>query len=577
LTTLFAIGPVFSQDLERVFKENPVKINGGLSARQIFFATDNELNTRQTFMYNISGQMNVAFLQWSFPFSFNYSNQDLNFNRPTAQPFNQFGMSPKYKWATGHFGWRSMTFSPYTLSGHLFLGAGMELKPTKNWEVAAMYGRLLKAIEYNGENTPAYKRLGAGLKVGHSYKGGRVALIIFNGWDDETSLAAPPDSILAPESNMVVSAQFEQKLFEKLSFTFDGARSAYTRDVRSEEAYVSNSSLFDAFILTPTLASTDFYGAMKSSLNYSLSGTTLGLNFERIDPGYKTLGAYYFNSDLQNVTVSASTQLFEKKMSVSTNIGRQKNNLDGSKASESNRWVGSLNLSGPIGEKLNLNGAYSNFTSFTVILPVDQQIAQISQINYDSLNFTQLSNSLNFGANYKLAANKKRTHTLTGSGTYQKVSSKNGEGTFVGGTEMYNASVSYNYNFVPLKLNVRSSVNGNTTIVPENPSQLFGGSIGVSKPLVKELVKGTLNFNYNETFAAGVSNGNIIVTRLSLSTSIKKKHNLSFSANYISRNQDSGRGNDFTGSISYSYSFNLLKKKSNDSNQQGDSENKGKK
>ena len=39
-----------------------------------------------------------------------------------------------------------MSFSPYTLSGHLFLGGGVELRPQGPWTVSAMAGRLQKAI-----------------------------------------------------------------------------------------------------------------------------------------------------------------------------------------------------------------------------------------------------------------------------------------------------------------------------------------------------------------------------------------------------------------------------------------------
>ena len=561
LTTLT---PLVGQNLETVFKENPFKVSGGINARQMLFVTDNEASIARPYTFNISGNLNLSFLQFSFPFSFNFSNQHLNYSRPTAQPFNQFGMSPTYKWVTAHAGWRSMSFSPYTLSGHLFLGGGLELKPNDTWEVQAMFGRLLKPIEFNGNNTPAYRRWGSGIKVSRAHKGGKVTFISFNGWDEQYSLKNAPDSLIKPEANMVLSLQLEQELTERISVNVEGARSAHTRDIRSGEVQNYGESPLDGLFFITTRTSTDFYGAMKGSLNYKLNFATLGLNYERIDPGYKTLGAYFFNNDLRNITVSASTQLFKKKMNVSTNVGLQTNNLDGDKASESQRWVGSLNLSGPIGDKLNLNGSYSNFTSFTFIVPVEEQIAQVTNINYDSLNFTQLSNTVTAGANYKIAANKKRSHTLTMNGTYNKVSSKNGEGTLVGGTEMYNANTAYNFNFVPWKMNLQFGINGSSTIAQGNTSQILGGTCGISKPLFEEKISANWSVNYNETFREGNSNGFIIVSRVGLSSVIKEKHNVSLSMNYMNRQLEMGRSNDLTVSMSYSYSFSMFNKKKNE-------------
>lgn len=68
--------------------------------------------------------------------------------------------------------------------------------------------------------------------------------------------------------------------------------------------------------------------------------------------------------------------------------------------------------------------------------------------------------------------------------------------------------------------------------------------------------------NYNKTMRSGEErSGHVIVTRMGFSTTLREKHNIGLSANYISRQQTSGNTNDFTGSINYSYSFSLLDKK----------------
>jgi hypothetical protein len=100
-----------------------------------------------------------------------------------------------------------MTFSNYTLSGHVFLGGGVELTPGK-WRIAAMYGRLKKAVSV-GEldslqyDNIAYKRMGYGLKVGYDDNGNSISANIFTAKDDPNSvLFVPPESQITPQQNV---------------------------------------------------------------------------------------------------------------------------------------------------------------------------------------------------------------------------------------------------------------------------------------------------------------------------------------------------------------------------------------
>ena len=61
----------------------------------------------------------------SLPFSFNVS----QYSESYEDPFTQFGISPSYKWAKLHLGYRSIQFSPFVFDGQNFLGAGVELNP----------------------------------------------------------------------------------------------------------------------------------------------------------------------------------------------------------------------------------------------------------------------------------------------------------------------------------------------------------------------------------------------------------------------------------------------------------------
>ncbi|HLL95708.1 MAG TPA: hypothetical protein VK404_12060 [Spirosoma sp.] len=132
--------PTYAQDLSTLGKQKPVTLNGGLSVRTIFYSAKGIEARRQPFSYVVTGAPVLSLYGWSVPVSFVFSEQERSFR----QPFNQFGMSPTYKWVTLHAGYRNLSFSPYTLAGHTILGGGVELTPGI-FRFGFVYGRLNRA------------------------------------------------------------------------------------------------------------------------------------------------------------------------------------------------------------------------------------------------------------------------------------------------------------------------------------------------------------------------------------------------------------------------------------------------
>ena len=182
----------FSQSInfDQLGKEKWVRYNGGISANTVYY--DGNAN-RQDFTYYLTGNLNFNLAGlYNVPLSFTYSNQDFNFPNPFK--FNRLSLHPSYKWATAHIGDVSMTFSPYTLSGHQFTGGGIELNPEGKFQISAMYGRFLKATEYNPEEPralAAYKRIGYGIKTAYDFDFMKLGVILFKANDDENSLGNP--------------------------------------------------------------------------------------------------------------------------------------------------------------------------------------------------------------------------------------------------------------------------------------------------------------------------------------------------------------------------------------------------
>ncbi|MBK8343288.1 MAG: hypothetical protein IPL12_08230 [Bacteroidetes bacterium] len=167
--------------------------------------------------------------------------------RSFRQPFNQFGASPQYKWITVHAGYRNITFSPYTLAGHSFLGGGVELNPGK-FRFGAIYGRFIKAVRADsvlilpGES--AYDRYAFSVKMGVGKPTNYFDLIYLRGWDDPNAIINPEDTSSArPATNNVIGFTLYQKLWKNFLFKMNTAASVYTNDIYAAGAEANDPGL----------------------------------------------------------------------------------------------------------------------------------------------------------------------------------------------------------------------------------------------------------------------------------------------------------------------------------------------
>jgi hypothetical protein len=313
---------LFSQQLDQIGKKGGIKFSGGLGVNQTLYIANGISNRFNPYSYVIAGNIAANVYGISIPVSFAYTNQKLTYN---AQPFNVAGLSPTYKNLKLHAGYRNMTFSPYTLNGHSFLGGGAEYS-YKNFHISAMGGRLLKASEYDSlqSRLPVYARYGGGLKLGYSANGEEFSIISFYAKDDAGSIAQPPITLgVRPMENQVYSLLLKKRLSEKLQVHFEGATSAWTKDTR-DSVNGDSRKVYRYLYLMPLKNNTVFYNAFKAGFTFALKKGAIGMSFERVEPEFRTMGAYYFNSDFQNVTGNYSTTLFKDKLSVGINAGLQR-------------------------------------------------------------------------------------------------------------------------------------------------------------------------------------------------------------------------------------------------------------
>jgi len=344
----FAPPDASSQDLANIGKQKPFDLSGSLSMRLNTFNTTTPNSSRDPFYWTISGNPTVSIYGITLPFSLVFSDKQRDFR----QPFNQFGVSPYYKKIRFHAGYRSVYFSDFTLSDHIFLGGGIEAEPSI-FRFGFVYGRFMKAIEpvtdtINGQySQPSFARKGFAAKFGMGTYNNYVDLVVLNIRDDTTSAGSTPEKIGLPGAeNLVLGIKTHQQIAKIFSLDADFGLSGYTTDMRSAQLDIAeyNAIGFLNNLYTPR-ESSEFRLAGKASLGMHLKQFSLKLNYRRVEPDYQSMGTYYLNTDIESLTLAPSWSMFKSRLRISGSIGVQRNNLLSNKINNSLRQANSASVS----------------------------------------------------------------------------------------------------------------------------------------------------------------------------------------------------------------------------------------
>lgn len=432
-------------------------------------------------------------------------------------------------------------------------------------KVALMTGRLNKAVEDDGNpNTiPAYKRMGYGAHLKWEKEKYKLGVIGFYAKDDVTSLKKAPDAKgVLPQENLVLSMTGSFMLHKNIEAFGEYANTSVINDLRATSNGSVKKGIASEF-LSPN-SSMENYSAYNGGVNLKLKKGIVGVRYERIDPGYRTLGAYYFNNDLENITLNSSFTMLKDKLTLSANIGRQRDNLDNKKAKQTSRWVGALNANLKASDKLMITASYSNFTMFT-----SKQLNQFNTINNnplliqqpkDSIDYKQISQNTNINVNYVLSSTKEKVQNINFNYSLNDmVNRENGIVRRGGLSRFHNANLNYNLGFPERKMNIATSLNFTHTYAASQNSTIWGPGVTISKSFLKEeKLKTSFGASYNHSGSA-TTNINVMNFRLGANYMPWKQHNFNLNFIQMFRNTDQAienpNLNEMTCMVGYNYSF----------------------
>lgn len=537
------------QDLANLKNSKPLTLQGSIGTKMSLYGVDGIESRQDPFTYGIDVNATISLYGISMPFAFTWYNR----NKSYSTPFNRYGISPTYKWVTGHFGYRNVTFSEYTLNGHTFLGAGFELTPG-NWRIGAIYGKFNEKSDYDpyaAKEITQLTRRGYAVKLGYGTEKNFLELSMLNIADIDKDYEPSTDPDMpTPEQNFAMSAHGKATIIKNLSIETEFALSTYTINSKANALKGSMDTWFNISENFLTInQSSEYYSAFKANLKWKINKSlTSGIEYKRIDPGYRSMGAYFFTNDIEVVNINQSVILLNNKINVRGSLGLQHNNLDNTKKYTSKRTVGALNMSYQINKYFGIDASYNNFTT-------NQKAGSMAVI--DSLKLYQVNKTFTITPRYMISS-EKYTHMLMLLFTNMALDDKNKTTENQTETNTNILNLTYSVGIIPSKLNISASLSNTKLKNNLYENILTGITLGISKMLLSD----KLSLSWNNSYMVNKINdekGNVVNSTLTAGFRFLKKNNINLNLYYISNQFEEGSNQpsykEYRGDISYVYTF----------------------
>ena len=548
LLFLIVSNSLLSQDFSNMEKKDLVKLSGALSLNSTFYLGSAE---RPPFFWQMSGNLNIVTPLFTIPISLTLSQQQkFSFNdffdsqsKAAAQPFNQFGMSPKYKSVTSHIGYRSLKFSEFSLSGNQFMGLGLDINPKDKFvKLKLVYGRFAKAIDtiVPGNLSKTFERWGYGINTIIGTEKNNLGFLLFKAKDIKTSISGFDTLVTSkPADNLILGITTKQKISKNLTFEGEIDWSAYTYDTRKTdtklEGYTYLNNLGSLFYANN---SSSLSKAMLWNLNYKKDKLNLKFGYRRVDPDYRTMGSVYLNNDFEDLTGNIKYKFFAGKMGFAFTSGLQRNNLNNDKTSETLRLISSVNSNySPKDNKWNLNIGFSNFNSKSTMTAINLGVS-------DTMRFAQVTKSINaqYSINGKLKKNSLSTFISFNFQNAEVGSNIGAQNQEKAETRFYNSSVGSTLMIPSFNGSISIMVNGINNINNDFSTSALGPSLNISKSFQtkKNPIRCNFSFSTLKSFLDFVSSGTILNGFFTANYQVTKKQTIGINTSLSKRTANQG-------------------------------------
>ena len=542
----------YSQDISQIAKSDPLIITGAVGTQNAYYHSSSG-GFASPLSNSVYANLNISFYGFSMPFSFYYSNSDLNFSYPRFS----FNISPTYKNWTLHLGTHVLPMSPY-IYNIPFEGAGLEYNGQR-LRFGMFYGRLRHAINDNPldpkARSPQYSRMGWGFKVGYGSGRHYLDLYVFKGYDRLSSLAAEWRRTTEAKENLSVALRGHTSLGNWMSLTTNVAASVFSTDLSADRIHSDEIDKWDKIFDARYSSLYRFAGDV--NLNLSLGGVFTSVSYKLVQPDYTSLGLSYISNNYQSLGLSMSGSL-TRNIILSGNFAYQNDNLNNKQLYTTRGYVYSANAVVNLSRSLNLTAGYSGY--------LQQQCAGTMEVN-DTTRVNRIMHNLHLAPSYSFEAGG-NSHTVSLTGGYTQNKDLNPFSTGESDVKTISYGAGYGVSVERIKTDFGLNYSHQTSEGYERKytSDVISGSAGRSFLEYKNLTA-SLTLSACRNHIAGENTNWSVGVDLYAGYTLKKVHSFSFSAGY-SRYNDMNivdvmkySSYDLNCSLNYNYTFTLLELK----------------
>ena len=338
-------GGVQAQTISEIAKRDPLIITGSVGTRNTYFHSSAGSSYASPMSNMFYLNLNVSLYGFSMPFSFYYSNNNLDFNYPHIN----FKINPRYKNWRGYIGRTTLNYSPYIMNMS-FNGVGLEYRG-KTFHSSVFYGTFRNAINDNPDDpsprNPQYQRVGWGFNVGYNNARGAIDLYLLRAYDRLNTVDEVWRDRITPQENLSFALKGSYAFRRYFSFSANVAMSAFSTDRRADKVTTSETKRFDKIFDTRYTSLARFAGDV--SVNFNSPTFNTSVFYRMVQPDYLTLGTNYLANNYHSLGLTMGTYLF-KKVALSATFSGQEDNLTNRQLYTTRGYVYSANASTRFGE-----------------------------------------------------------------------------------------------------------------------------------------------------------------------------------------------------------------------------------
>lgn len=496
LMLLWTLQPVSST--AQLLDTGPLQVRGGVSASAEAYTVSGIDQRRAPATLETTANLSFNLLGLRSGLNLTYSTDQSRLR----QSVNQLAFNTAWGWGEVSAGDVNPSFAKYGLRGTTLRGGMVELEPAR-FRLGLAAGRSNEAIGPGDDvslRAASFRQMAYGSRVGYGREqGSHLYLTGVYVRDDASSidLAATEDvtalganETITPQENWNLTTDAGLGLFQRrLSMRVQATASLLTRDVRAPEV----DDLLPASVSFLTVRRSSYVDyAGEASLRLNLPGGGLRASYERVQPGFKSLGVPQMRSDQERIRIQPTLGLFNRRLTVSLNGAYTRNNLSDQLLSTAERRQLGGTVQARIAQPLTVSASYMRLRN------ANEPASDAP--NPDQTQLLQITQTATLTPNVTIRQASGLTHALSVSGSYQTTQdqSRAVEQGLRPAVNTQNRSATLSYS-LQLPSGFSPSVSGNvlTSDAGTSETQVLGINAGVGQAFLDQTLRLNLSAGWS--------------------------------------------------------------------------------